>query len=130
MKFLLAGVAVAAVLLAGCSGSIHDSPDYYRHSLSQLSTPMDGGDYLWFDVKLTPEYPESNPAAEDQRLRWLSDWLAVRKICENGYEILERREFEFLEHNPARYDLRYKVQCFVPPVEDSSADDSPSDDKK
>jgi hypothetical protein len=130
MKVLLSGVAVTAVLIAGCSGSIHDSKDYYRHSLSQLSTPMDGGDYLWYDVKLTPEYPESSEAAEDQRLQWLSDWLAVRKICDNGYEILERREFEFLEHNPARYDLRYKVQCSTPPVEDASADDASGDDKK
>ena len=47
-------------------------------------------------------------------MQWLESWLEVRKLCENGYVILERREFDFLEHNPARYDLRYKVQCEVP----------------
>ena len=49
----------------------------------------------------------------EQRMEWLEGWLEVRKLCANGYEILERRPFEFLEHNPAQYDLRYKVQCKV-----------------
>ena len=104
---------VCLILLSACSTSIHDSADYYRHSLSQLSTPMGGGDYMWFDVKLTPEDPDNNEAAEQMRMQWLTSWLENRKMCMNGYEILERREFEFLEHNPAQYDLRYKVQCKV-----------------
>ena len=110
-----AAMAIDGVLLVvtGCSKSIHESKDYYRHSLSQLSVPRDGGDFVWFDVKLSPEYPDSNPAAEEQRMEWLEDWLEVRQMCANGYEILERREFGFLEHNPAQYDLRYKVQCKV-----------------
>ena len=83
----------------------------------QLSKPMDGGDYYWYDVKLTPEYPEDSEAAEQRRMEWLSAWLEVRKTCTNGYEILERREFDFMEHNPAQYDLRYKVQCSPPPVQ-------------
>ena len=99
--------------LAACGPSIHDSKDFERHSLSQLSAPRDGGDFVWFDVKLTPEYPEKNDLAEQKRMQWLEDWLAVRKMCANGYEILERRKFEFLEHNPGQYDLRYKVQCTV-----------------
>jgi hypothetical protein len=111
-------IVIACLVLAGsvgCSKSIHDSKDFYRHSLSQLSVPREGGDYIWFDVKLTPEYPDNNPYAEDKRMEWLQGWLEVRKLCKNGYEILERREFEFLEHNPARYDLRYKVQCKIGP---------------
>ncbi|MCP4833004.1 MAG: hypothetical protein GY886_12400 [Gammaproteobacteria bacterium] len=79
-----------------------------------MSEPREGGDYLWFDVMLTPEHPGENENAEALRMQWLETWLEVRKICADGYEILERREFEFLEHNPARYDLRYKVQCKVP----------------
>ena len=105
----------AVVALSGCSKSIHDSKDYYRHSLSQLSTPREGGDFFWFDVKLTAEWPDNNETAEAKRMEWLEDWLEIRKACLNGYEILERREFGFLEHNPARYDLRYKVQCQVAP---------------
>lgn len=106
---------IALLVLTGCSKSIHDSKDYYRHSLSQLSTPREGGDYMWFDVTLTPEYPDNNSYAEEKRMEWLQGWLDVRKMCVNGYEIQERREFDFLEHNPARYDLRYKVQCVVGP---------------
>lgn len=106
-------VFVAALLLAGCSTDLHNSPDYYRHSLSQLSEPLGGGDYLWFDVMLTPEYPDNNEAAEAARMQWLTDWLATRKICVNGYTIIERRPFDYMENNPARYDLRYKVQCAV-----------------
>ena len=105
-------VGLLALGLAGC-GSIHDSPDFYRHSLSQMSEPTEGGDYLWFDVMLTPEHPNDNENAEAMRMQWLEAWLDVRKICGDGYVILERREFDFLEHNPARYDLRYKVQCEV-----------------
>jgi hypothetical protein len=70
---------------------------------------------------LTPEYPDNNEAAEAARMQWLTDWLATRKICVNGYTILERRPFDYMENNPARYDLRYKVQCAVaPPVPASS----------
>jgi hypothetical protein len=39
----------------------------------------------------------------------------------NGYTIIERRPFDYMENNPARYDLRYKVQCAVaPPVPNES----------
>jgi hypothetical protein len=115
-------LAVLTIFLAGCSAmdSMHESPDYNRHSMSQLSQPLDGAttaDFFWFDVKLSPEYPGNNATAEAIRMQWLSSWLEVRKACLNGYEIIERREFGFTEHNPARYDLRYKVQCKVlPPV--------------
>jgi|GEM_PF-770728 len=118
-------VAVFTVFVAGCSAmdSMHESPDYYRHSLSQLSQPLDGtsADFFWFDVKLSPEYPDNNEAAEAARMQWLTAWLETRKACLNGYEILERRKFEFTEHNPARYDLRYKVQCKVLPPSDTGA---------
>ncbi len=108
--------ALVVLLAAACSNmqSIHDSPDFDRHSFSQLSKPMDGGDYYWFDVKLTPEYPADSEAAEAVRMEWLSAWLETRKTCANGYQILERRPFDFLEHNPAQYDLRYKVRCSAP----------------
>jgi len=111
--------------LAGCSAmdSIHESPDYYRHSLSQLSQPLDGttADFFWFDVKFSPEYPNNSEAAEAVRMQWLTTWLETRKACLNGFEILERREFDYSEHNPARYDLRYKVQCTVLPPPDTGA---------
>lgn len=116
MRTLVGVLLVAVIVVSGlnaCSTSIHDSKDYYRHRLSQLSVPSEGGDFVWFDVKLTPEYPDNNELAEQKRMEWLEGWLEKRKLCANGYEILERRPFDFLEHNPARYDLRYKVQCKV-----------------
>ena len=115
LKSIVVSVSLAG-LLVGCSAmeALHESPDYYRHSLSQLSTPLDGGDFYWFDVKLTAEYPDESEGAEAVRMNWLTAWLASRKACLNGYEIVERREFDYMEHNPARYDLRYKVRCEVP----------------
>ena len=102
------------LLVGGCA-TMHESQDFARHTMSQLSSPLDQGDYFWFDVKTTPELPEKSAAAEARRMEWLAAWLETRKLCGAGYEIIERRPFEFLEHNPARYDLRYKVQCEVPP---------------
>jgi hypothetical protein len=65
---VVAVMFVALVMLAGCSKSIHDSKDYARHSMSQLSDPTEGGGFVWFDVKLTPEYPDDNELAEDKRM--------------------------------------------------------------
>ena len=109
-----AGALWVCMVVAGCD-SMHESPDFYRHSMSQLSVPRMGGDFLWYDVKVSPEMPADNSQAEAQRIAWLEGWLQVRKLCLNGYEILERRPFDFLEDNPGRYDLRYKVQCTVAP---------------
>lgn len=105
-----AAIVAAAALLTSCD-SMHESRDFARHSLSQLSAPLEGGDFYWFDVKLTADMPDDNELAEAQRLEWLATWLQSRSLCMNGYQVMERRPFEFLEHNPARYDLRYKVQC-------------------
>ena len=102
------------LLLSGCA-TVHQSEDFARHTYSQLSSPLDQGDYFWFDVETTPELPDQSEAAEARRMEWLGTWLVTRKLCAAGYEIDERRSFEFLEHNPARYDLRYKVRCKVPP---------------
>lgn len=105
------GLAVLLVL-AGCD-TLHDSSDYERHSNSRISKPLAGGDFFWFDVKLTPATPLANEQAEQQRQAWLQAWLVQRKLCPAGYEIAERRPFEFLEHNPERMDIRYKVRCLV-----------------
>jgi len=102
------------LLLSSCL-SVYQGEDFTRHTLSQLSSPLDQSDYFWFDVEITPELPDKNDSAEARRMEWLSAWLNAHKLCAAGYEIDERRPFEFLEHNPARYDLRYKVRCKAPP---------------
>ena len=111
MKNLLIGLL--ALLTLGACSQMHESPDYKRHQYSRISTPLAGGDYFWFDVKITPELPLEDPAAEQQRQIWLQSWLLQRGLCPAGYEVTERRPFEFLEHNPAQLDIRYKVICIV-----------------
>lgn len=100
------------VLVGGCTEvNMHDSRDFERHTLSQLSVPLEGGDFYWFDVKLTAAMPADNAAAEAQRMAWLASWMTARSPCGQSWEVLERRPFDFLEHNPAHFDLRYKVRC-------------------
>jgi hypothetical protein len=112
-RLLLTGIVLTAVACGtACSNvDMHESRDFERHTLSQLSAPLEGGDFYWFDVKLTAEMPADNEAAEARRMTWLSSWMAARSSCGAAYEVLERRPFDFLEHNPARFDLRYKVRC-------------------
>ena len=109
-----------AVAVAACSpsqslrNSVSNSADYDRHRMSRLVMPMDGvgeQDTIIFEATISPTYPADDPAAEELRMSWLASWLEVRKLCPDGYEILERRPFDSLEYNPARHDLRYEVRC-------------------
>jgi hypothetical protein len=106
------------VMLLGLGGcAAFDSPDTYnRHRLSDITEPRagsgaDSGDLFYFDVTVTPEFPDQDAAAEATRMTWLTEWLEARAMCPNGHEVLRRRAFDFLEHNPARRDLRYEVRC-------------------
>ena len=105
--------AVCAGFLASCA-AMHESPDFERHRLSQLTIPADRNDVFFFDVTINTQYPPDDPAAEEQRMKWHTAWLDVRDMCPGGFEIVQRREFGFLEHNPARFDLRYEVKCAPP----------------
>jgi len=111
----LAMSIVLAATLVACAG-MHKSPDYERHLYSKLSEPFERNDVLYFDVTFDPNFPDNNPVAEAKRMEWLTGWLAQRKMCLDGYEILKRRPFESLENNPARHDIRYEVQCKIPPA--------------
>ncbi len=105
-------MGLLGILLVACT-NIHESPDYERHRYSQLSEPFERNDVLYFDVTFDPNFPDGDPAAEAKRMEWLSGWLEQRNMCPDGYEILKRRPFEMLEHNPARYDIRYEVKCKI-----------------
>ena len=96
--------------LTACA-SLHESPDYERHRLSQLTEPFDRNDVVYFDVTFSANYPDGDAAAEAQRMQWLERWLEQRKMCPDGHEILKRRPFDMFENNPARYDIRYEVKC-------------------
>lgn len=109
---LVSGLAAAgiALLLASCT-DIHQSKDFERHRFSQLVVPYDRNDVVYFDVTFSPDMPDDNDAAEARRMEWLQSWLGARNLCPTGYDILERRPFDFLEDNPGRHDLRYVVSC-------------------
>ena len=108
----VAASLIAATLAAGGCAAMHESPDFERHRYSQLSEPLDGSkDALYFDVMIDAKYPDDDPAAEQIRMEWLEAWLEIRKMCPDGYRIDDRREFDPMEYNPARYDKRYVVKC-------------------
>jgi len=111
-----AAITLAAALTAGCAG-MHESKDFERHRYSQLSEPRDGkGDALYFDVMIDAKYPGDDPVAEDIRMTWLEAWLEVRKMCPDGYRIDDKRDFDPMEYNPARYDTRYVIKCTPAPL--------------
>lgn len=104
--------ALLATLPAACS-SVHESPDFERHRYSQLTEPFERNDVVYFDATFDANYPDADPAAEAKRMEWLSGWLKQRKMCLDGYEIMQRRPFDMLENNPARHDIRYEVKCKI-----------------
>ena len=102
---------IVAGLLAGCADSLEKSADFDRHRYSQLVSPYDRPNVIYFDVIFSPEYPAEDAAAEAVRLRWLAGWLDQRHRCPAGFEVAERRPFAYLEDNPARYEQRYVIRC-------------------
>ena len=104
-----------ALVAAGCA-SFDESPDFERHTESRLTVPYERDDVVYFDVKLSPNLPDGDAAAEAKRMEWLQTWLDLRKLCPNGYEIVSRRPFRFEEMNAGRYDLRYEVACSPAPA--------------
>lgn len=109
-RSLFSGIALA---IAGCAG-MEQSPDFERHNESRLTVPYERDDVVYFDVKLSPTYPDGDEAAEEKRMEWLQSWLDLKSLCPNGFEIVNRRPFRFEEMNAGRYDLRYEVACETP----------------
>ena len=108
--------AFAAMMLGACT-SIHESPDFERHRYSQVVEPYNRKDVMYFDVTLSAEFPDNDKAAEAIRMEWLEGWLELRKMCSEGFEILARRDFDMMEDNPARHDVRYEFKCRAGPTE-------------
>jgi hypothetical protein len=91
--------------------SMHESKDFERHRFSQIEVPYDRTDVIYFDVSVTGIYPDNDPVAESKRMEWLNQWMEQRRLCPSGYEVVSRRNFDYMEDNPAHYDLRYEVEC-------------------
>jgi len=106
-------VWLAVLASAGCAAN-QDSPDFQRHRETRLTVPYERNDVVFYDAKFSPAFPDNNPAAEAKRMEWLQVWLDTKSMCADGYEIVERRPFDFEESNPGRYDVRYEVACYTP----------------
>jgi hypothetical protein len=112
------------LLMNGCTTNIHESEDFERHRNSQLVISYARPDVIFFDARFSPAIPDADPAAEARRMGWLAAWLESRKLCPAGFDVVERRPFDFLEDNPARFDIRYEVACRQPPA---PADETPAE---
>jgi len=111
-------ILLPLVWLSGCA-QMHESKDFVRHTNSALVKARDGSNTIQFQARAGSDFPENNPDAEAMRIRWLEDWLEVKNICPNGYKVLKRRPFEFLESNPGQYDLVYEIECVVSVPDDA-----------
>lgn len=111
----MVGLIVLALLGLTACKDLHKSVDYERHKYSGLRTSMSNSDVVVFEAMTTAEAPGDTEAGEAIRMEWLEGWLAQRKMCQSGYEILERRGYTRNDANPYGYDLRYEVRCATPP---------------
>ncbi|MCK6371584.1 MAG: hypothetical protein L6Q83_09740 [Gammaproteobacteria bacterium] len=117
MRMTGLALVAGALLAGGCSPTFVTPSTYNRHRYSEITLPRDGGQpkagsaTFFFDVSLSAEFPEEGEAAEAERMKWLEEWLHQRSMCLAGFEIVNKRRFDFMEDNPARRDLRYEVRC-------------------
>ncbi len=109
---LLGSVVIG--LSAGCTAALDRSADFDRHRYSQLVQPFNKAGTIYFDVRFAADFPARDPAGDAARDVWLKDWLAQRRLCPDGYDVVERRPFDYLEDNPAGYDERWEIRCRVP----------------
>ena len=106
----MAAVALlcSGATLHGCAGSgklVHD-----RHSMSRLYVD-EQGDGLVFEASVSPEYPRDSDGGEAVRREWMQQWLTQRKLCDNGFTVLERQDIGSAADNPYWHDLRYRLRC-------------------
>jgi hypothetical protein len=111
VREILVLALVMALVLAGCAGALDKSVDFDRHRYSQLVQPFDRPNEIYFDVIFAADFPADDPAADQSRAAWLDGWLKQRRLCPAGYEVLNRRPFDYLEDNPAGYQQRWEIRC-------------------
>lgn len=81
-----------------------------RHNLSRLWVDDESGK-IFFDATVSPQYPRDSEAAEEERAKWVEEWLKVRNQCLSGHEIVNRRVLGRHEDSVYRHHLRYEVTC-------------------
>jgi len=111
-RMALLGAAIS--LMIGCTAALEQSADFDRHRYSQLVQPHNKPGTIYFDVRFGSEFPADTPAGDAARSRWLAAWLKQRALCPDGFDVVVRRPFAYLEDNPAGYDQRWEVRCRAP----------------
>lgn len=82
--------------------------------MSRLYTAEDDTT-LVFEASVSPDYPANDDNAEAVRHAWISQWLERRRLCANGFIVLDRVELGSASDNPYRHDLRYTLRCASAP---------------
>ncbi len=78
--------------------------------MSRLIMPS-AGDNIVFEASVSPDYPLDSQAAEQERRRWMQQWLERTGSCPDGFEIIDRVRLGDSIDNPYRHDLRYTLRC-------------------
>jgi len=76
----ISGIVVTALAIAGCVGKEPPLTKLEVHSKNDFT----------FEARSGLEYPEDDPHAEANRMKWLEEALADRHLCPNGYNITGR----------------------------------------
>lgn len=108
-------ILALVLLVAGCAGALNKSEDFDRHRYSQLVQPFDRPGSIYFDVIFSAAYPVDDPVADARRTAWLAGWLAQKRLCAGGHEVVIRRPFDYLEDNPAGFQQRWEIRCLAIP---------------
>ncbi|MEO1576780.1 MAG: hypothetical protein AAFU65_17670 [Pseudomonadota bacterium] len=64
-----------------------------------------------FEASVSPDYPLDSEVAEEERRRWIEQWLERSDTCPNGFEVLKRERLGSAADNPYQHDLRYTLRC-------------------
>ncbi|MGD8977237.1 MAG: hypothetical protein PVG91_06490 [Gammaproteobacteria bacterium] len=114
---LYPAILLLASLLAGCAMEQQSRADFERHNRSILRDSYAEPGMLVFEAKAGAAFPAESQSAEATRMQWLESWLAQRKLCPAGYEVLSRESIGAGEPNFHNMDLRYRLRCVDAPPE-------------
>ena len=99
MKFYWGFLLIAAVALAACS-------DINKRALTNF-TPASSDSFV-YKSEYGQLFLKDDKSAENQRLTWLSQYVADNHLCPNGYKIVSRT---VQPTNPVAGTLVYKGVC-------------------
>jgi hypothetical protein len=124
--FMTIAVLLLAATLAGCALEEKSRADFERHNQSILRDSYTDPGVLVFEAKAGSAMPADSKSAEATRMQWLDDWLAQRKLCAAGHEIISRQVIAPGEPNFHNMNLRYLLRCSEPPAPEASAPETPT----